>query len=263
MTKSQFRDRIRVICRLCKLEYDENVRALVEEARRQTAEQPHFKAPDHGVLIGLLQAAIEFPDVIQETPRVEVGDFSRRRDYATHQEKPTKYTLLREVRIHFVTDAMSHDIDMIDLPGLGVDKESDDALTLAFLPQLDGAFMFQESHQMKSATVSAVAPSGTSGSISGRLLSFKQDIEIDDGTFTQSFFQPDFQLNVSQELLRGVKLAYNLQNVRKAREGFGLAELEVERARQAKAEGAPLGGGPGRAQVGGVDGDGLPADVGR
>jgi hypothetical protein len=157
MTKAQFRSRIRDICRLCKLEYDDNVRSLLEAAQRQTAEQPHFKAPDHGVLIGLLQAALEFPDVIQETPRVEVGDFSRRRDYATHQEKPTKYTLLREVRIHFVTDAMSHDIDMIDLPGLGVDKESDDALTLAFLPQLDGAFMFQESHQMKSATVSALA----------------------------------------------------------------------------------------------------------
>jgi hypothetical protein len=157
MTKAQFRDRIRDICRLCKLEHDDNVRSLLEAARRQTAEQPHFKAPDHGVLIGLLQAAIEFPDVIQETARVEVGDFSRRREYATHQEKPTKYTLLREVRIHFVTDAMSHDIDMIDLPGLGVDKESDDALTLAFLPQLDGAFMFQESHQMKSATVSTLA----------------------------------------------------------------------------------------------------------
>lgn len=157
MTRAQFRDRIRDICRLCKLEYDDNVRSLLEAARRQTAEQPHFKAPDHGVLIGLLQAALEFPDVIQESPKVEVGDFSRRRDYATHQEKPTKYTLLREVRIYFVTDAMSHDIDMIDLPGLGVDKESDDALTLAFLPQLDGAFMFQESHQMKSATVSTLA----------------------------------------------------------------------------------------------------------
>lgn len=157
MTKAQFRDRIRDICRLCKLEYDDNVRALLEATRQQTAEQPHFKAPDHGVLIGLLQAALEFPDVIQETPKVEVGDFARRRDYATHQEKTSKYTLLREVRIHFVTDAMSHDIDMIDLPGLGVDKESDDALTLAFLPQLDGAFMFQESHQMKSATVSTLA----------------------------------------------------------------------------------------------------------
>jgi len=157
MTRAEFRDRVRDICRLCKLAFEDNVRGLLESASRQTAEQPHFKAPDHAVLIGLLQAALEFPDVIQETPRIEVGDFAKRRDYATHQDKTSKYTLLREVRIHFVTDAMSHDIDMIDLPGLGVDKESDDALTLAFLPQLDGAFMFQESHQMKSATVSTLA----------------------------------------------------------------------------------------------------------
>jgi hypothetical protein len=157
MTRTQFRDRIRDICRLCKIDHDDNVRSLLDVARRHAADNPHVKAPDHAVLIGLLQAALEFPDVIQETPRVEVGEFARRRDYATHQEKPTKYTLLREVRIHCVTDAMSHDIDMIDLPGLGVDKESDDALTLAFLPHLDGAFMFQESHQMKSATVSTLA----------------------------------------------------------------------------------------------------------
>lgn len=157
MTKGQFRDRVRDLCRICKLPYDDNVRSLLEAAQKQTAEQPHFKAPDHGVLIGLLRAAIEFPDVLHDVAKVEIGQFSKRRDYATHQEKPTKYSLLREVRIHYVTDAMSHDIDMIDLPGLGVDKESDDALTIAFLPQLDGAFMFQESHQMKSATVSTLA----------------------------------------------------------------------------------------------------------
>lgn len=157
MTKGQFRDRVRDLCRICKLPYDDNVRSLLEAAQKQTAEQPHFKAPDHGVLVGLLRAAIEFSDVLQEVAKVEIGQFSKRRDYATHQEKPTKYSLLREVRIHYVTDAMSHDIDMIDLPGLGVDKESDDALTIAFLPQLDGAFMFQESHQMKSATVSTLA----------------------------------------------------------------------------------------------------------
>ena len=157
MTKSQFRDRVKDICRLCKLTYDDNVRALLDTAQKQTAAEPHFKAPDHAVLIGLLKASLECAEAIQETPKVEVGDFSKRRDYATHQEKPSKYTLLREVRIHFVTDAMSHDIDMIDLPGLGVDKESDDALTLAFLPQLDGAFIFQESHQMKSSTVSTLA----------------------------------------------------------------------------------------------------------
>ena len=106
---------------------------------------------------GLLQAAIEFPQVLQETALVEPGVYSKRRDYATHQDKPSKYTLLREVRIEFVTDAMSLDIEMIDLPGLGVDKESDDRLTLNFLPHLDGAFMFQLASQVKSAEISRLA----------------------------------------------------------------------------------------------------------
>ena len=57
---------------------------------------------------------------------------------------------------------------MVDLPGLGVDKESDARLTLAFLHQLDGAFMFQSGHQVKAGAVlatldtSLVAPQVTS-----------------------------------------------------------------------------------------------------
>jgi hypothetical protein len=157
MTKDEFRARVTDICELIKLKYDANHRQLLEEVKRQNAEQPHFKAADHRVLIGLLQAALEFPQVLQDTPLIEAGVYSKRRDYATHQDKPSKYTLLREVRIEFVTDAMSLDIEMIDLPGLGVDKESDDKLTLNFLPHLDGAFMFQLASQVKSAEISRLA----------------------------------------------------------------------------------------------------------
>ena len=157
LTKKQFQERVADICAILKLAYDENPRRLLEATRAQHAEQPHFMAADHRVLIGLLEAALEFPDVIQETAKVEAGVYSKRRDYATHQDKPSKYTLLSEVLIYFVTDAMSLDIEMIDLPGLGVDKESDDRLTLAFLPQLDGAFMFQLASQVKSAEISRLA----------------------------------------------------------------------------------------------------------
>lgn len=157
LTQKQFQDRVSDICSILKLTYDEDTRRLLEAARAQHGEQPHFMAADHRVLIGLLEAAREFPDVIQETAKVEAGVYSKRRDYATHQDKPSKYTLLSEVLIYFVTDAMSLDIEMIDLPGLGVDKESDDRLTLAFLPQLDGAFMFQLASQVKSAEISRLA----------------------------------------------------------------------------------------------------------
>jgi outer membrane protein TolC len=117
-------------------------------------------------------------------------------------------------------------------PSLRLDGGWSRSQSLQFQPPFPDPFRSVSESYNVGTTVSAVAPSGTSGTLTGRLLSFRSDIEIDDGTFTQSYFQPDFQLNVSQELLRGVKLAYNLQNVRKAREGFGLAELEVERARQ-------------------------------
>ena len=157
LTKKQFRERVGDICAILKLPYDEDTRRLLEAARAQHAEQPHFMAADHRVLIGLLEAALEFTDVIQDVAKIEVGVYSKRRDYATHQDKPSKYTLLSEVLIYFVTDAMSLDIEMIDLPGLGVDKESDDRLTLAFLPQLDGAFMFQLASQVKSAEISRLA----------------------------------------------------------------------------------------------------------
>ena len=157
LTTKQFQERVADICAILELAYDENPRRLLEATRAQHAERPHFMAADHRVLIGLLEAALEFPDVIQETAKVEAGVYSKRRDYATHQDKPSKYTLLSEVLIYFVTDAMSLDIEMIDLPGLGVDKESDDRLTLAFLPQLDGAFMFQLASQVKSAEISRLA----------------------------------------------------------------------------------------------------------
>lgn len=157
MTKQEFRDRVADICRLINIDFDDNLRRLADVVTAQHADQPHFKAADHRVLLGLLEAARQNPQVLQDTPLFEDGEYARRRDYATHQDKPSRYTLLREVQIEFMTDAMSPEIEMIDLPGLGVDKESDDRLTINFLPQLDGAFMFQLSNQVKSAEVSRLA----------------------------------------------------------------------------------------------------------
>lgn len=157
MTKQEFRDRLADICKLVGIDYEPNHPRLAELVAAQHAEQPHHKAADHRVLLTLLEAGKRFPQVLQETSLFEDGDYSKRRDYATHQDKPSRYTLLREVQIEFTTDAMSPEIEMIDLPGLGVDKESDDRLTINFLPQLDGAFMFQLSSQVKAAEISRLA----------------------------------------------------------------------------------------------------------
>ena len=159
MTTEEFRERVSDICKLLNLEYDKNHRRLADAAAAQHAEQPHFKAADHSVLLGLLEAARNHPQVLQDVALYEDAEYAKRRDYATHQDKPSRYTLLREVQIEFMTDAMSPEIEMIDLPGLGVDKQSDDRLTLNFLPQLDGAFMFQLSSQVKGAEVSRLAES--------------------------------------------------------------------------------------------------------
>jgi GTP-binding protein EngB required for normal cell division len=153
----EFRERIRDLCDLVKIQYDEDPRRLRDRVRAQQAENPHFKAADHVVLLGLLDAKIDFPDVVTDVGRVEEGDYAQRRVYATHQGASSKYTLLREVEIRFVTDAVSPEVEMVDLPGLGVDKESDARLTLAFLHQLDGAFMFQSGHQVKASAVSQLA----------------------------------------------------------------------------------------------------------
>lgn len=156
-SKAEFRERAGDICELIKIQFEEDLGRLREAVRAQQAEKPHFKAADHAVLLRLLDAAIACPEVLTEKGREELGDYSQRRIFATHQDAPTKYTLLREVRINFVTDAISPEVEMIDLPGLGVDKESDARLTLAFLHQLDGAFMFQSGHQVKAGAVSQLA----------------------------------------------------------------------------------------------------------
>ena len=157
MTKQEFRERVDDICKLINVDPVDNMRGLADVVTAQHAEQPHFKAADHRVLLVLLEAARQYPQVLQDAPLFEDGEFAKRRDYATHQDKPSRYTLLREVQIEFMTDAMSPEIEMIDLPGLGVDKESDDQLTINFLPQLDGAFMFQRSAQVKAAETSRLA----------------------------------------------------------------------------------------------------------
>lgn len=156
-SKEEFRRRVCDICDLVRVQFDDDLRRLREAVQRQQEEQPHFKAADHIVLLGLLDAALKFPEYLGEMSREEKGDYSQRRKYATHQDGPSQYTLLREVQIEFVTDAISPEVEMIDLPGLGVDKESDARLTLAFLHELDGAFMFQSGHQVKAGSVSQLA----------------------------------------------------------------------------------------------------------
>lgn len=157
-SKAEFLERVCDICDLVKIRFDSDDLAQVREAAvLKQQEDPHFKAADMEVLLKLIDAALAFPEVLDQVGRVEQGIWKDRRIYATHQNTPSKYTLLREVSIEFVTDAVSPEVEMIDLPGIDVDKGSDARLTLAFVQDLDGAFMFQQGQQVKSASIAKLA----------------------------------------------------------------------------------------------------------
>ena len=156
-SEAEFLTRVRDICDLVKIRSDDGLPQIREAAVLKQQENPHFKAADMEVLLKLIDAALAFPEVLEKEGRVEQGVWKDRRLYATHQNTPSKYTLLREVSIEFVTDSVSPEVEMIDLPGIDVDKGSDARLTLAFLQDLDGAFMFQQGQQVKSAAIAKLA----------------------------------------------------------------------------------------------------------
>jgi hypothetical protein len=156
-SRAEFLERVRDICDLVKIRFDDDLAQVREAASLKSQKDPHFKAADMEVLLKLIDAALAFPEVLEQESRVEQGTWEDRRIYATHQNSPSKYTLLREVCVEFVTDAVSPEVEMIDLPGIDVDKGSDARLTLAFVRDLDGAFMFQQSQQVKSAAITKLA----------------------------------------------------------------------------------------------------------
>ncbi len=89
--------------------------------------------------------------------------------------------------------------------------------------------------------VSGTLPTGTTASFSAGMSASTVivDVEGDDsilaalfGDGVQENYRPTFRLTLSQELLKGVRLRFNLQNVRRAQSSVTLAELEFQRATQ-------------------------------
>lgn len=93
-------------------------------------------------------------------------------------------------------------------------------------------------------TLNAQAPTGTTATLSAGVsrqvfsTDFRAlgDATIDPGQIfsrqTVATWIPSVRLTLGQELLRGVRTSFNLQQVRQARERQTLSELETERARQ-------------------------------
>lgn len=88
-------------------------------------------------------------------------------------------------------------------------------------------------------TVSGTAPTGTTLSVTGELQSSHNVIDGGaSGSFTQDTFSPTFTFGLRQELLKGLILGYNLQNVRKSHQSADLAELQRQSARNEALAGA-------------------------
>lgn len=66
-------------------------------------------------------------------------------EYTNHQTggEPDDRDLIWQIIVWFPTENASHQIELIDLPGVGTERDGDDLTTLAFLDQLDGALMFR------------------------------------------------------------------------------------------------------------------------
>jgi hypothetical protein len=111
------------------------------------------KVEDYRFFRRLLRSYREFAGAtIREAAAEEEGRFELRAEYTNHPDgdRASKYTLLRQVEIAYRSDIISEKIELIDLPGLGARMRADDLLTEGFLPDLDGALIFQSSEQVAS-----------------------------------------------------------------------------------------------------------------
>jgi hypothetical protein len=160
MTPAQFRRRRDDLCKLLGLDPEEQdiilLRTLDELLRREqedpaARDKPtSAKTEDRRYLARLLRSAEKNPGLLLDQPKVEKGDYLKRSEYTNHPEGAVQspYLLLQEVVIAYDTQAISAEIELIDLPGLGARLASDDLLTESFLPQLDGALIFQSTEQV-------------------------------------------------------------------------------------------------------------------
>lgn len=150
MSLEQFSQRRSALCQLLDLDPSKDDPTLkVELQRRLDNPGPNSKADLRYLQQLLVSHAAHGANLGK---RDVEGRYAERMKYVTHQGVGAKgenpYALLREMRIAFPTKAISGELEIIDLPGLGVEKEADVLLTMDFLNDLDGAVVFQEAKQV-------------------------------------------------------------------------------------------------------------------
>ena len=101
--------------------------------------------------------------LVREVPLTEAVSFADRERLLKHDPgadeetvRASQYLLVSESRIAFDTDRIDHELELVDLPGLGSGRSVDDLLTKEFIHHLDGALVFLRADSMDSAEVSEI-----------------------------------------------------------------------------------------------------------
>lgn len=154
-----------------------------------------------------------------------------------HAPAVVQANLAREAARHSVTSANG----AFD-PTLVVDGGFNRSLSLERFGQFPDPFRLTSDGWNMGVNVSEVAPTGTTIAFDSRFASSSSKINLQDPNSTlaalfqdgsvQKAFRPSFQLSIGQELLKGVLMSYNLQGVRRARDGLTVAQLQAEASQQ-------------------------------
>jgi hypothetical protein len=186
LTATQFIDRLRDIFAVLGLPFDDakNPGVWLDQLSAHEKENPLEDVDDRNTAIRLIHAKQKFSDRVIATGAEPVArqgsfDLKARTEYVIHPldeplSKVSEYALLREMRVWYCTTVadFSDRLDLIDLPGLGVERKSDETLTTAFLGELDGAFLFSMRHQLtgdEAATLTKHLRKHFGDTLSGRM----------------------------------------------------------------------------------------------
>lgn len=164
MLRDEFRTRVNNICTHPDLAYLEitphHDPARILEAVRSVRDRVRpGDLKTYQYLIRVLQSGIRYGTWLAETEagrKSVAGSYENRRLYVADEypDAPeNQHLLLKEVVIDLASDVLPEDLEIIDLPGMGTLRKSDDEVTRAFLPQLRGAFIFQKCHQLDEGAV--------------------------------------------------------------------------------------------------------------
>jgi hypothetical protein len=171
LTEEQFNQRVKDIFGILDLTFDETAGtdAWLDALNAHGTSHPTTSVDDRDTAIRLIHARRKHGELLKpdgDSPATKNGSFDldARRSYVVHPDDDTQsetlqYALLREMRIWYCTDGdkVPVTLELIDLPGLGVERESDEALTTAFLKELDGAFLFSDRQQLTGKPAATLA----------------------------------------------------------------------------------------------------------